>query len=282
VKENLPLVSIITATLNAAAQLPHTLRSIGEQQGASFEWIILDGGSTDGTLDLLRKSAGLVSAWRSEPDTGIYDAWNKGCKAARGDWLLFLGAGDSVASPDVLAEFSLILSSAYPAHDLVYGRLRNVSPLERRDLDEVGAPWAELRGRWELCRPALPPHGATFHHRSLFEGGRRFDPRFRVAGDSHFLLRYAMGKPPLHVPALLVRSPTHGVSMRLRGAVALAREIRRIGRELGLVPPLGHRIAENLLLVAKFCAGCLPAPIGNRLADAYRRLRGWPARWSAR
>jgi hypothetical protein len=279
-----PLVSIITATLNAERELPHTIASLAAQRGASFEWIVVDGASTDGTPALLERHAALI-AWRtSEPDAGVYDAWNKGCARARGEWLLFLGAGDEFVTPDTLAWFSRALATAHPAHDLVYGKMRHISEEDRRDLDEVGEPWSELAGRWQLGRPALPPHQAIFHHRSLFAEKRAgeppFDPRFRIAGDSHFLLRRALGKPPLFVPRTLLRTPMGGLSMRLRSAVPMAREIALINRELGLRPPLAHRVAETLLLWAKVAVGALPPTLGYYLADLYRRLTGQPRRWS--
>ena len=275
------MLSIVTATLDAAALLPYTIESLARQRGARFEWIVVDGGSSDGTLELLRAQPGLAQ-WTSEPDRGIYDAWNKGCARARGDWLLFLGAGDDLVGADALASFEAALAQAHPAHDLVYGRMRYLSPRGRVELEEVGAPWSELAGRWEIGRPALPPHPATFHHRSLFEGGRRFDTRFRMAGDSHFLLRYALARPPLYVPRPLVRVPLGGVSFNLRSAAALAREVADLDRELGIVPPLGHRLAERARLAAKVVASGLPAPLGHAIADLGRLVSGQPRRWSIR
>jgi glycosyltransferase involved in cell wall biosynthesis len=252
------------------------------QRGASFEWLVVDGGSSDGTAALLVQSGTVVSRWISEPDRGIYDAWNKGCAMARGDWLLFMGAGDDFPSADTLERFSPHLNGARGDHDLVYGRLIYLSQGERRAVEQAGAPWQELAGRWELCRPALPPHPATFHHRSLFDHGARFDPRFRIVGDSHFLLRYALARPPLYVPLAVCRTPLGGTSFNLRSARPLAREIDDMNRELGLVPPLRHRLAERLLLEAKAALAHLPTPMAHGLADIYRRASGLPRRWSVR
>jgi glycosyltransferase involved in cell wall biosynthesis len=273
------VISIVTSTLDAVGTLPHTLRSLAAQRGADFEWLVVDGGSRDGTVDLLQANAGRIAWWTSEPDGGFYDAWNKALARAKGDWLLFVGSGDEFAAPDTLARFSEVLAGAHPEHDLVYGRVRYVSALGRVDLDEAGAPWEKLRGRWEIGRPALPPHPGIFHHRSLFSQGRGFDPRYRIAGDAHFLLKHALGKPPLHVPRPVVRTPIGGLSMRFGSALAVSREISRINAELGLRPPLGHRVAETLRLAAKLAARL---PGGCYAADAYRRLIGLPPRWSVR
>lgn len=277
-----PLVSLITATLNAARDLPPTIASIARQRGVSFEWIVVDGGSADGTLELLRRHANLVRHWRSEPDAGIYDAWNKGCALARGQWLLFLGAGDELEGPSALAAFAEALGRAHPEHDLVYGRLRYISAAARAELDEVGEPWDKLAKRWELGRPALPPNQALFYHRSLFGPGRGFDARYRIAGDAAFVLRHALGKPPLFVPRTLVRVQMRGASMDLGHAAQMAGEIRRLTRELGLRAPPGHRLAETLLLAAKVGVSKMPAWLGMPIADGYRRLRGRPKRWSVR
>jgi glycosyltransferase involved in cell wall biosynthesis len=273
------VISIVTSTLDAAGALPHTLRSLASQRGADFEWIVADGGSRDGTVDLLRGNAGLVAHWTSEPDGGVYDAWNKVLARTRGDWLLFLGAGDELAAPDTLARFAAILADAHPAHDLVYGRVRYISAQGRVDLDEAGEPWEQLEGRWEIGRPALPPHPGIFHHRSLFAHGRGFDPRYRIAGDAHFLLKHVLGKPPRYVPLPVVRTPIGGLSMNFGSALAVSREIARINAELGLRAPLRHRVAESLRLAAKLAARL---PGGRYAADAYRRLIGQPARWSVR
>src|SRR5262245_48790230 len=91
--DSAPLITIVTATMNAAATLPITARSLAGQHGADFEWIVADGASTDGTLDYLSRCE-MPVCWTSAPDRGIYDAWNKACRRARGEWLLFLGAGD--------------------------------------------------------------------------------------------------------------------------------------------------------------------------------------------
>lgn len=96
-------ISIIMATYNAAAQLERTLRSVERQCYPHWEIIVQDGGSTDGTLEILESHRASVS-WVSEPDRGIYDAWNKAVARAGGDWALFLGADDFLMNDNVLAQ----------------------------------------------------------------------------------------------------------------------------------------------------------------------------------
>ncbi|WP_374166311.1 glycosyltransferase family 2 protein [Arcticibacter sp. MXS-1] len=89
-----PLISVITVTLNAEKHLERCIKSVLEQEYVFIEHIIMDGASTDGTLDILRKYDQQLACWKSEPDTGIYNAMNKALKHAKGDWIYFLGADD--------------------------------------------------------------------------------------------------------------------------------------------------------------------------------------------
>lgn len=97
-----PLFSIITVTYNAASTLPPTIASVMEQTCDLYEMIVVDGASTDGTLDLLRECTHANLRWISEPDKGIYDAMNKGIAMAEGEYVIFLNAGDRFASAETL------------------------------------------------------------------------------------------------------------------------------------------------------------------------------------
>jgi glycosyltransferase involved in cell wall biosynthesis len=112
-------ISVITVVLNAASHLEETIQSVIEKKTTvDLDYLIIDGGSTDGTVDVIRKYADQISYWASEPDNGIYDAMNKGWAAAADDsFILFLGAGDRLISlPDTM--------SCYRPHDVVYGSVR--------------------------------------------------------------------------------------------------------------------------------------------------------------
>jgi glycosyltransferase involved in cell wall biosynthesis len=274
-------ISIITSTLNAVEQLPYTIRSLQEQTYRGFEWIVVDGNSTDGTQALLTEANDLISRCISEPDRGIYDAWNKGCALARGEWLLFLGAGDELASPQTLADSIKELDAVDPETMLVYGCQTLLSPVKRTPLETLGTPWAALKDQWEIGRPALPPHGATFHHRRLFSGVQPFDLRFPIASDSHFLLGAIQQYAPLFIPIEVTRSPIGGISLRLNTARQVSREIFAINRDLGLVPPWSARIHDALRLFGISLLNFLPREITQSLADSIRQHLGKGRRWSA-
>ena len=91
---NNPLVSVVTVSYNAVSTIEQTIVSVLNQTYPHVEYVIIDGGSTDGTLDIIRKYAGRLAYWTSEPDKGIFDAMNKGLRKATGEWINFMNAGD--------------------------------------------------------------------------------------------------------------------------------------------------------------------------------------------
>ena len=113
-----PLFSIITITFNAAATLPATLKSVEQQSFADYEYLVVDGASTDGTVAIARASSA-VSSVTSEPDRGLYDAMNKGLRRATGRYLIFLNAGDALHAPDTLQKIARSVEETHP--DIVYG-----------------------------------------------------------------------------------------------------------------------------------------------------------------
>lgn len=95
-------ISIITICFNAAADLENTVASVRSQKYKDYEYIVVDGGSNDGTVEVINKSLDVITKWVSEPDKGIYDAMNKGINMASGDWVIMMNAGDVFADSDVL------------------------------------------------------------------------------------------------------------------------------------------------------------------------------------
>lgn len=106
--DNLPLISVVTVTFNAADILEETIRSVVNQTYPRVEYIIIDGGSTDNTLDIIKKYQDKISYSISEPDKGIYDAMNKGLRFVSGDWVNFMNAGDIFANNNVLSDIFVL------------------------------------------------------------------------------------------------------------------------------------------------------------------------------
>lgn len=119
-----PLFSIITITYNAEKELPATLKSVDSQTCTDFEHLIIDGASKDSTLELLRRTPNPRRQVFSEPDRGLYDAMNKGLARARGEFVIFLNAGDAFSAPNTLARYA---AAATPDSDIIYADTRLVN-----------------------------------------------------------------------------------------------------------------------------------------------------------
>ena len=278
-----PLITIITSTFNAAKNLHWTGDSILNQTYPYVQWIVADGGSEDETLAIIERYADLIDIWFSEPDKGIYDAWNKAIRYCQGDWVLFLGAGDELPEACTLGKIAPILQRAHPNHDLVYGDLLLITEHGRRSLECVGGPWEQMEGKWSMFRPKLPAHPSIFHHKSLFVLENPFDTRFAIAADTYFLLRQIREKKPLYCGILVDKMPVGGVSGKLSSVVYFFRETRLASKELGFNPPMSHQVYEFFLVFTKWIIDkILPKKVGFFLADMFRLLCGKKPRWSIR
>lgn len=264
--------------MNAARTLPRCLDSLRAQDFRGFEVLVMDGGSTDGTVELLERSGEVVTAWRSAPDGGIYHAWNKALPLARGEWLCFLGADDWLWDAGALARLVPHLRAALPRHRIVYSQVRQVDG-EGRLIEQLGEPWPEFRERFRSH--ACLPHPGLMHHRSLFETGG-FDERFQLAADYEFLLRALATGEPLFVPAVTAGVGWGGRTTRPEQFVASLRETEAVLRLHGLRPPLLTWAYWKFL--ARFYAA-LRALAGDRaarrLADLYRVATLRKPRYSA-
>jgi len=116
--QNEPLVSIITVVFNSKNLLEKTIQSVINQDYRNVEYIIIDGGSKDGTVDIIKKYNDKIAYWISEPDNGLYDAMNKGIQQAKGDYLWFINSGDQIYSDETLR---LIIDGGKTYADVFYG-----------------------------------------------------------------------------------------------------------------------------------------------------------------
>ncbi len=116
-----PIFSIITVTYNAAQWLERTVLSILSQSYPHIEYIIVDGGSTDGTVDIIKQYESGLAYWVSEPDNGLYDAMNKGLRKATGEYVWFINAGDTLFSMDTIQQMAAIIQKKKVLPDVIYG-----------------------------------------------------------------------------------------------------------------------------------------------------------------
>lgn len=180
-QDNLPLISIITSSLNDIKELIKTYQSILNLSYSNIEWIIIDGGSSDGTVDFLKKN--VKFKWISEDDNGIYDAWNKGIKLSKGEWIIFLGAGDLLSQKWIEAALSILISKDVP--QIIYGNQCYINRQGDIVGKRKGLSWAKTQNK--LKYSMILPHAGMLHHRSIFKNFL-FDDSYLIAGDWKFFL----------------------------------------------------------------------------------------------
>lgn len=176
-------ISIVTASYHAEAFIERAIQSIVGQEYDNMEFIIIDGGSKDKTVELIKKYADRINYWASEPDKGIYDAWNKGLAKATGDWIMFLGCDDLLV-PGALQNYSDFLDQL--PNDIQYVSSKNqIVDMDNKPVRIKGWPW-----KWPFfLKEMTVAHPGSLHSRQLFETYGKFNTNYKIVGDYEFLLR---------------------------------------------------------------------------------------------
>jgi glycosyltransferase involved in cell wall biosynthesis len=204
-----PRLSIVVATYNAVQTLERCLQSIFGQTFRDWELLIVDGASADGTVDVIHRHSNRIRYWRSQPDAGIYDAWNHAIATASGEFICFLGADDTWHTPDTLQRvFDSIGDRPF---DFVSGRGRLVD-CNGMFIEEFGHAWdyRKVARRMTVCHPG------ALHRRDLFERFGVFDTSYRISADYEFLLRLPSSLRTLFIDHPLVDVADGGVSRERR------------------------------------------------------------------
>jgi len=166
-RRNPPLISVVTVVLNGAATLERALKSVLDQEFHDLEYVVIDGGSTDGSVEVIRKYEARLGYWCSEPDEGLYDAMNKAVRVAKGRWVIFLGADDVLVAD--LRELAALLKDERTVY---YG---DVYMTRRHVL--YGGPFSAYKIMFKnICQQAI------FYPRGAFEN-YSFDRRYKVWAD---------------------------------------------------------------------------------------------------
>ena len=169
-----PWITIIVAVLNAAKTLEKCILSISELNYSFKELIAMDGGSTDGSINILHSYSSIITYWESETDKGIYNVWNKGLKHATGEWICFLGADDYFWNKHVLANMApYIIRVKNCGIRVVYGRIAHVVDQAGKIIKFLGKPLKKIR--WLMSHGMPLPHIGLMHHQSLFKMHGLFD-----------------------------------------------------------------------------------------------------------
>ena len=198
--------SIIIATYNAEQYLERALRSVTCQTYPNVEIVVQDGGSTDGTLSILRKYDQYVN-WQSEPDAGVYDAWNKALDRATGDWAIFLGSDDLLLNEDVLVKCHRHIRRL-PSHVLfAYGAMARGENSQIEEL--VNRSLLEVYRRFIADMPIF--FSATFVKLALAKK-YRFDTSYKIAGDFDFAARFLKDDNIARIPVAISFMERGGLS----------------------------------------------------------------------
>lgn len=243
-----PKISVITVVYNNRDGFLRTADSVLAQRGAAFEWIVIDGGSTDGTADEIRKLGQAIANWCSERDGGIYDAMNKGIARATGEFLVFMNSGDRLAGPDTLRLVADAITNVPPDVGMILGAARF----------ELSSTFSYVQSPRPLdpyIRHSLPSSHQAMYFRTALHRQAPFDPSIRIAADYDAICRmFRINPRAATVPdviALVWRGlESNSIRHPLRNLMDMARTQRRVfGMGYG---PLLFSMAKRLLPVVAF------------------------------
>lgn len=175
-------ITIITAVYNCVDKIEQCISSVVNQTYDNLEYIVIDGGSTDGTVDVIKKYNDKISYWCSEPDKGIYDAWNKGLSHATGDYINFVGSDDAICSKDTIEKIVSYLDASV---DVLAG---NVIRVNEKSGFEFLQNNKHILSKESYKGGCIVTQG-TFIKRSLCDK-YKFDTSYKVAADYKFFLQY--------------------------------------------------------------------------------------------
>lgn len=244
-------VSIITAVKDRGDNIEHCLQSVCIQTYKDIEHIVIDGGSTDGTLEILQKYKDRIATLISEPDNGIYDALNKGIDRATGDVIGLMHADDFYEDSTVVNK--VVSRMQESGADSCYGDLQYVS---KNDPEKIIRHWRSSPYTEGLFyRGWMPPHPTFFVRRDVYMKYGKFNTSFKIAADYELMLRFLEKNKisTLYIPEVLINMRAGGISNRSVGnIVRKTTEDYRAWKENGLQGNCRAIILKNILKIPQF------------------------------
>jgi len=228
-------ISVITINYNNAAGLEPTIISVLSQVATDYEYIIIDGGSTDGSVEVIQAYSQSLSYWVSEPDRGISHAFNKGLDKATGDYILMLNAGDRLLSPNALEKCSEYLDQPIVSF---YGKYLNSSRTVPR---QFKCQSKDPRKKAQLC------HQATFIHQSVYKELKGYSENYKVRMDYEFFLRVVKKWTINCIPEVLVEYSPDGRSSSLKYGRLFVTEGAKAEQSA-----LGKKYPNNFILAFRY------------------------------
>lgn len=274
-----PLISVIIAVYNGAKTIQQCIDSVVQQSYPNIELIIVDGGSKDTTVDLLRANHRQISYWVSEPDRGIYNAWNKGLAQAKGEWICFLGADDFFWNLEVLETLAkqLVLIPLYIR--VAYGQIMLLTA-DGVNIHAVGEPWDKAKKHFK--HKMSIPHQGVMHRRNLFELRGKFDESYQIVGDYELLLRELKTGDAAFISDIIVTGMRQGgISSNPQQSLTILREVRRAQITHGQnFPSRIWLMAAVRVYIRLLLWRVLGEKYTRKALDVGRRIMGLPAYWT--
>ena len=259
---HIPVLSVITVCFNACEELKQTLENVLTQEWIDYEYLVIDGGSSDHTVSLLEHFAPLFEAkgisfsYTSEPDRGIYDAMNKGTRMASGKWLLFLNAGDLLCTPDVLKKIFTVPHQA----DILYGD--TICIYQGNQKKYPALPLDHLAYEMAFChQSAFVSHGLLLEY--------PYDISYKVCADHQFFLHMYLKKKTFeYVPFPVAVYEISGFSDKNK--LLSHQEKLRIQKEFGVFRVSPSWLLRELVFYLKYL---IKSVFGQKLINLVRKKR---------
>ena len=242
-------VSIITVAYNSQSTIEETIQSVLSQDYSAIEYIVIDGGSSDGTVDLIKKYQANIDYFVSEPDQGIYDAMNKGVDAATGELIGILNSDDVYANNKVISD----LVNQVKGHDAVYGDLVYV---KANDLNKIKRVWKS--GNYKtgsFFKGWMPSHPTFFVKKACYTNFGSYDTRLKSAADYELMLRFILKNniSISYLPKVVVKMRLGGVSnVSFKNRYLANREDKLAWKLNGLRPGFATFLLKPLRKITQF------------------------------
>ena len=265
----LPLVSIVTPSYNQAQFLEETILSVLNQNYPQLEYIIIDGGSTDGSVEIIRRYADRLAYWVSEPDKGQADAINKGWSRVTGDIVAFLNSDDYYRPGAISAVCEVF-----------------------RQRPEVGIVWGQAEWVTEHGKPLRPTHTfvdsqqmverfeglpqpATFVRKEVIDKVGKLDPTFHFALDGEFFIRAMANFDSQALPQIIACMRLHGAAKSVAAGLGFAPEVIRIANKIVANPQAypKYRVAPDTVLAGAYLVAARFLFMGGAYREAFHHLK---------
>ena len=272
-------LALITSTLNCESDLQLTFRSLSKQIKDLEQWIIIDAGSSDGTLSLAERIASEFENVAVYTLTGssIYEAWNFALESVTADWVWFVGAGDEVEN-NVIGRIKTYLHKVPSGTDIAYGRLTYLNKTSRAEV-EISEKLMTNEYKWGL--PRIPPHPATFTRKPAILREGKFNEQFKIASDSELTIKILSASLPFYIDLKVDKMQLGGKSSHPMNLPQVTSEVRKIRSRLKIKIPATQQFSELLqVCIISILFKVFDETYVLKLIDTYRSVLGKKKKWT--